>query len=51
MVLSLALPKRGGFLDEILQKTVVAHALRSAVTLDLIRMHGEDFGQREVVGH
>ena len=63
MVLGQTLPQRGGFLDEIgvvaglrpierrLQKAGVPNAVRSAVPLNLIRVNGENFRQREIVRH
>ena len=63
MVLGQALPERGRFLHQIgvvaslwaierrLQQSRIAHPRLPAIALDLIGMHGQDFGEREVIAH
>ena len=63
MVWSQALPESGRFLHQIgvvarlwaierrLQQSRIAQPRRPAIALDLIGMHGQDFGEREVIAH
>ncbi len=46
MVLREAFPKTGG-----LQQPWIPYSMRAAITFDLIGVHGQHFGHREIPGH
>jgi len=63
MVLSKALPERGGFLDQVgvitglrpeeggFEQPLIPNAERTTLTFDLVGVHRQNFGHGEVVRH